>query len=154
MRSRWLWAGVVLLALAATLRLVGLGWYDLSGDEAYHWLWSQHLALAYYDEPGAIAWLTAASVAVFGRSEAGLRAGTSVVGIAAWLAFAALAWALRDRRAAILALLLGLACPPLLMAARRDTAEPLVELAALAAVTFVVVAERRPRWLPAAGIAL
>ncbi len=49
------WAGLVVLGL--TLRLVGAATLPLSGDEAYHWEWSRHLAGAYYDHPGMTAWL-------------------------------------------------------------------------------------------------
>ncbi|HLU39216.1 MAG TPA: glycosyltransferase family 39 protein [Planctomycetota bacterium] len=51
------------IALAALLRLHGAGALPLSGDEAYHWEWSRHLAGAYYDHPGMTAWLIALATA-------------------------------------------------------------------------------------------
>lgn len=40
---------IVKLALAAAL--------PLTNDEAYYWVWSQHLQLSYYDHPAMVAWL-------------------------------------------------------------------------------------------------
>jgi len=40
----------------------------LSGDEAYHWEWSRHLAWGYYDHPPLTAFLIWCATAVFGRS--------------------------------------------------------------------------------------
>lgn len=39
------------------LRVHAAATLPLSGDEAYHWEWSRHLAGAYYDHPGMTAWL-------------------------------------------------------------------------------------------------
>ncbi len=33
--------------------------FPITGDEAYHWEWSRHLALGYYDHPPMIAWIMA-----------------------------------------------------------------------------------------------
>lgn len=49
---RWLGA---IVAGALTVRLLTVGQLPLSGDEAYHWEWSRHLAGAYYDHPGMTA---------------------------------------------------------------------------------------------------
>ena len=51
-RLRW---NIVLLQLVF-LYLVGLKlWFDLSvspmGDEAYYWMWGQHLSWSYFDHP-------------------------------------------------------------------------------------------------------
>ncbi len=54
MTARW-WL-VVVIAGAVILRLATAGRLPLSGDEAYHWEWSRHLAGAYYDHPGMTAW--------------------------------------------------------------------------------------------------
>lgn len=42
-------------------------------DEAYYWLWGQHLALSYYDHPPLQAWIQGAFTALFGRSHFVLR---------------------------------------------------------------------------------
>jgi 4-amino-4-deoxy-L-arabinose transferase-like glycosyltransferase len=46
---------------AGLVRLLAAARLPLSGDEAYHWEWSRHLAGAYYDHPGMTAWLIALS---------------------------------------------------------------------------------------------
>jgi 4-amino-4-deoxy-L-arabinose transferase-like glycosyltransferase len=40
----------------------------ITGDEAYHWEWSRHLALGYYDHPPLVAWLIAFFTAIGGNS--------------------------------------------------------------------------------------
>lgn len=52
--------------------LVFRAWFTttlaLSGDEAYHWEWSRHLALGYHDHPALTAWLIWLSTTLFGAS--------------------------------------------------------------------------------------
>ncbi len=65
---------VAVILLAAALRLWGAACLPLSGDEAYHWEWSRHLAGAYYDHPGMTAWLIALSERVWpGGGELAVR---------------------------------------------------------------------------------
>ena len=40
-------------------RLFYLSAIPLTGDEAYHWEWSRHLAFGYYDHPPLVAWMIA-----------------------------------------------------------------------------------------------
>ncbi len=44
-----------------------------NSDEAYYWLWGQHLQWSYYDHPPLQAWVQGAFTALFGRSEFVLR---------------------------------------------------------------------------------
>jgi hypothetical protein len=46
---------------------------DLSGDEAYQWLWSKHLALSYYSKPPGIALIQFTGTHVFGDTQFGVR---------------------------------------------------------------------------------
>ncbi len=64
---------VAVLVAGCTLRLWGLGRLALIADESYYWLWSQHLAMAYYDNPAGVALLVRASTLVAGQSEVGIR---------------------------------------------------------------------------------
>lgn len=51
---------LVLLILSTTFILkcvLGL-LLPVAGDEAYYWVWGQHLQLSYYDHPGMVAWLS------------------------------------------------------------------------------------------------
>jgi 4-amino-4-deoxy-L-arabinose transferase-like glycosyltransferase len=69
---RYLFLGVILLAVTL-YRL----WYsthlELVGDEAYYWLWSRRLDLAYLDKGPVIAWFIAAGTALFGQTPFGVR---------------------------------------------------------------------------------
>ena len=53
-------------------------------DEAYYWLWGQHLALSYYDHPPLNAWLQRIAAAMFGWNIFSLR-------IVTWLTTAGMA---------------------------------------------------------------
>jgi 4-amino-4-deoxy-L-arabinose transferase-like glycosyltransferase len=61
------------IALLLLLRAVMAALLPLSGDEAYYWLWSQHLSLGYYDHPPAIAWLIRFGTLLLGDTELGVR---------------------------------------------------------------------------------
>ncbi len=49
---------ITLLAIAL-LRILVSGFGGLHIDEAYYWVWSQHLSFAYFDHPPMVAWLIA-----------------------------------------------------------------------------------------------
>src|SRR4030088_481195 len=81
--TRAIW--IFIFSLSA-LRLALLGRTDLSGDEAYYWMWSQHLAPGYFSKGPGIAFAIRASTAIFGATEFGVRfwspilaAGTSLL---------------------------------------------------------------------------
>ena len=71
---RW-WLALLWLAFAylMVLRL----WYDLvvppRGDEAYYWMWGQHLSWSYFDHPPLDGWLQGLVAAVFGWSNLSVR---------------------------------------------------------------------------------
>jgi len=74
-RALWLF----ILALIA-LRLALLSTTDLSGDEAYYWMWSQHLAPAYFSKGPGVAFAIHASTAIFGATEFGVRFWSPILG--------------------------------------------------------------------------
>lgn len=81
--SRAIW---IFIIVVTALRLALIGTTDLSGDEAYYWMWSQHLAPGYFSKGPAVAFAIRASTALFGLTEFGVRfwspllaAGTSFV---------------------------------------------------------------------------
>ena len=83
--SYGVWAAVVILSITA-LRVVGLlaSPLDLHGDEAQYFAWSRDLAGGYYSKPPGIAWVIAASTALFGTEEWAVRVWSPVVhGLAA-----------------------------------------------------------------------
>jgi dolichol-phosphate mannosyltransferase len=57
-----------MLACLTMARLYLMVQVPLTGDEAYYWQWSRHLAWGYYDHPPGIAWLIAFFNGVFGRT--------------------------------------------------------------------------------------
>jgi len=48
---------VAAMACFVVLRVILAGGFPLTGDEAYHWLWSQKIDWCYYDHPGMLAWV-------------------------------------------------------------------------------------------------
>jgi 4-amino-4-deoxy-L-arabinose transferase-like glycosyltransferase len=70
--------GLLLFAAIAAITGVRLVWLavqpaDLYPDEAQYWFWAQHPAFGYYSKPPLIAWLIAATTALFGDSEFAIR---------------------------------------------------------------------------------
>ncbi|MHB1103606.1 MAG: ArnT family glycosyltransferase [Devosia sp.] len=57
------------------------------GDEAYYWLWGQHLALSYFDHPPLHAWLLRLVDAIFGWNLISLRLLTWVTFLASLAVF-------------------------------------------------------------------
>src|ERR1700687_5778091 len=48
---------VLLLVLVSLIRAVTIKSLPLTGDEAYYWQWSRHLAMGYHDHPPLVGWL-------------------------------------------------------------------------------------------------
>lgn len=73
--SHWLRLGCIVIAAALIGRLIYIasGTIQLSGDEAYQWLWSKHLAWSYYSKPPGIAWIQFAGTQLFGDNAFGVR---------------------------------------------------------------------------------
>jgi membrane-associated phospholipid phosphatase len=73
--SHWLRLGGLLIVASVIGRwiFIASGRMQLSGDEAYQWLWSKHLAMSYYSKPPGIAWIQFAGTALGGDTELGVR---------------------------------------------------------------------------------
>jgi 4-amino-4-deoxy-L-arabinose transferase-like glycosyltransferase len=82
---------IVVLTVAAAVRLLLAAMVPLVPDEAYYWEWSRHLAAGYFDHPPAIAWIVRAGTLVAGETPLGVRLGVIVAGFAGCVAAAALA---------------------------------------------------------------
>jgi membrane-associated phospholipid phosphatase len=92
--SHWLRLGGIVIVASLIGRLIYLasGTIELSGDEAYQWLWSKHLALSYYSKPPGIAWIQFMGTSLFGDNAFGVRFFSPVFGaILSWLAMRFLA---------------------------------------------------------------
>ncbi|HEY1719487.1 MAG TPA: glycosyltransferase family 39 protein [Verrucomicrobiae bacterium] len=73
--SHWLRLGyflIFIMLLARWIYIAG-GFIGLSGDEAYQWIWSKHLALSYFSKPLGIALIQFAGTHIFGDTELGVR---------------------------------------------------------------------------------
>jgi Dolichyl-phosphate-mannose-protein mannosyltransferase len=64
---------LVLLELLANLAYNASGKIGLSGDEAYQWVWSKHLALSYYSKPLLIAVAQFLGTSLWGDTVFGVR---------------------------------------------------------------------------------
>ena len=64
---------IILLKLVANLAYLASGKIGLSGDEAYQWVWSKHLALSYYSKPLLIAVTQFLGTSLWGDNEFGVR---------------------------------------------------------------------------------
>ena len=56
-------------------KLLTARYFPLIGDEAYYWLWSQHLDWCYVDHPPMIAYVNFLLTPVFGNNELAIRLG-------------------------------------------------------------------------------
>src|SRR5664279_792373 len=89
-----------IVAAVTVMRAIADFKLPLTGDEAYYWEWSRHLAFGYVDHPPAVAW-TIRAFAWLGTIPGAVRIGFVLCGVVATLAAAAAATRLAggDRRA-------------------------------------------------------
>jgi membrane-associated phospholipid phosphatase len=122
----WLRLGycVIFAALIGRWIYLGSGIIGLSGDEAYQWLWSKHLALSYYSKPPGIALIQWAGTSLFGDTNFGVRFFSPV--FAAILSLLILRFMAREAgaRAAFCLLLITFATPLLVAGSLLMTIDP------------------------------
>lgn len=110
---------VVVVSVAALVRLIFAAIIPLFPDEAYYWDWSRRLAPGYFDHPGGIAALVKLG-AVFGATNVGVRFGAIVAGWIAAMATIAIARRIDGDmaafRAAVIITVLPLAAAGLILA--------------------------------------
>ncbi len=143
-----------LLALAG-LRLLAIGCFELSPDEAYYHLWSQHPDLSYYSKGPGIAATIWAGTHLFGPTEFGVRFFSPLLSLGTSMILFALARRLYGEAVAIWATL-ALTCVPIYQAGGLlMTIDPLSMFFWMAALyTFWRALERSPEgssWWPATG---
>ena len=90
----------LIVAAVTVMRAIADFRLPLTGDEAYYWEWSRHVAFGYVDHPPAVAW-TIRAFAWLGTVPGAVRIGFVLCGVVATLAGAAAATRLSggDRRA-------------------------------------------------------
>ena len=80
---------LVLLQLVVLYLLALKLWFGLAvtpmGDEAYYWMWGQHLSWSYFDHPPLDGWLQGLMAAIFGWSNLSVR-------LLSWLTLAGTLW--------------------------------------------------------------
>ncbi|MFQ5978862.1 MAG: ArnT family glycosyltransferase [Candidatus Heimdallarchaeota archaeon] len=106
-KNRYINSTAILLTIVTLLAfLMRIYWafrFQLTGDEAYYYLWSQHLDYAYHDHPAGIAWLIFLSSSIFGPSKFGIRFLNSLLGALTCVLAYKLAMALTNSKASALA---------------------------------------------------
>ncbi len=102
----------VVIALVIVVRGIVAFTLPLTGDEAYYWEWSRHLAWGYVDHPPAVA-ATIALFSVFGQTPGLVRLGFVLCGLIASIAIAGCAITITNDRRAGAAAALALALTPL-----------------------------------------
>jgi hypothetical protein len=75
----------IFVVLLIRVLLAAFGPYELAGDEAHYWEWSQRPALSYYTKGPGVAWSILLSTEVFGNTVFGIK-------FPAILCFALLQW--------------------------------------------------------------
>ncbi len=79
---------VIGLVVLVRLAMVIATPLEIGPDEAQYWRWSRTLDFGYYSKPPLIAWLIAASTAIFGNAEWAIRFFSPILhGLAAFLLF-------------------------------------------------------------------
>jgi 4-amino-4-deoxy-L-arabinose transferase-like glycosyltransferase len=161
------WARAVLIvSVAAAVRLLLAAVIPVFPDEAYYWLWSRNLALGYFDHPPLVALLIRLGGALFlpfGLEASGIaiRLGPILAGWIASLATAAIANRVGGSRAAVRASIVMSLMP--LAAAGLVLATPDAGvLAATAVVLYCLVrvlendvgSRESLRWWMATGVVL
>jgi 4-amino-4-deoxy-L-arabinose transferase-like glycosyltransferase len=162
---RWRIA-ILVVTLAALVRVAVAAAVPVLPDEAYYWEWSRRLAPGYFDHPPGIALVVRAGTALLapiGASASGLavRLGAVICGWIAALATIGIAGRLAGDGAALRAAIV-IVCIPLAAAGLVLATPDAPLLAATAATLYCVVRALRHapgspptfRWWVAAGLAL
>jgi dolichol-phosphate mannosyltransferase len=103
---RWRTAALAVLTYVVAVRLVFMGPINLLPEEAYYWIYAQHLDIGYLDHPPMVAWLIWLGTTIFGSNEFAVRLGAALCWLIAALLSFQLARDLYGRTAAFVAVLL------------------------------------------------
>ncbi len=102
----WRVLAVCLIAYSLVMRIFAGAFSDIIHEEAYYWMYAQHLNIGYLDHPPMVAWLIALSTSLFGNSELAVR----LPAFACWIVAAVFMYKLTlrffDKTAAIRTVLL------------------------------------------------
>ena len=145
------------IGVVTLIRLMWLAGHpiDLYPDEAQYWIWAQHLDWGYYSKPPFVAWMIAATTALFGDNDLAIKIGASFTYIGTSLLVFAIAARLYSRRIAAWSAIAFVTLPAVsLSSVIISTDVPLLFFWALATYAFVRAREAdRWGWWVLAGIA-
>lgn len=135
------------LALLTLVRFALIGSYNLSPDESYYYLWSQHPALSYYSKGPGVAMTILASTKIFGATEFGVRFFSPLLALGTSLIMFGFARRLYGESIAVWSALLLNCIPIFNVGALVMTIDPLsIFFWAAALWTFWLALEKSPRW--------
>jgi dolichol-phosphate mannosyltransferase len=149
-------SAAAILIIAVLLRIVYLDVLPLLPEEAYYWTYADHIDIGYLDHPPLVAWLIVLGEIVVGHTEAGLRLGSFLCGLATIAFVHRLALRLVDQPSALMAAALAAALPFFFGTGVMATPDAPLMCAWSAALYFfhgALVMGRRLDWL-AAGVAM
>jgi 4-amino-4-deoxy-L-arabinose transferase-like glycosyltransferase len=146
----------VLLAALTVARYVLAASCELSPDECYYYLWSQHPALSYYSKGPGVAMAILASTSLFGPTEFGVRFFSPLLGLGTSLLVFFFARRVYNERVGIWAVLLLNAIPIFNVGAVVMTIDPLsIFFWAGSVYSFWLALEKSPAfswWWPGTGL--
>jgi hypothetical protein len=127
------WGGGLALSIVAAvtlarLLLLLLDRYDLSGDEAQYWVWSLTPDLGYYSKPPLVAWVIAASTAVFGDGTFGIRVASPLAHAGTALILQAVGRRLYDARVGAWSAVIYITLPAVFVSSMLISTDPFLLL--------------------------
>jgi hypothetical protein len=144
------------LGVLTVIRFVLTACYELSSDECYYYLWSQHPALSYFSKGPGVAMAIAASTSIFGATEFGVRFFSPLLGLGTSLIVFFFARRVYNERVAIWTVLLLNSIPIFNVGAVVMTIDPLsIFFWAASVYTFWLALEQSPEfcwWWPLTGL--
>ncbi|TYP78381.1 dolichol-phosphate mannosyltransferase [Nitrosomonas communis] len=146
----WREATIGIIVFAILLRLIYLVQAQLIPDEAYYWVYAQHMDLSFFDHPPMVAWLIWLGTSIFGDNELGVRISAFICSLITMGYLYALACNLYDKQTGLRTLLLLAILPFSFATGMLMTADaPLI--AAWAATLYymerALIAGRSSAWL-------
>ncbi|MBI1774516.1 MAG: glycosyltransferase family 39 protein [Proteobacteria bacterium] len=154
----WGWAalGIVLALTLLRLAYLGLGRFDLYGDEAQYWTWAEAPAWGYFSKPPMVAWVIWLTTRLFGEDGLAVRMGSPLAHLGTSLVLYAIGARLYGRRIAFLAAITFATLPAIFLSSLLISTDPFLLFfwaLALYAVVRAMDAAGSSWWL-AAGIAV
>lgn len=98
---------------------------ELSGDEAYYWVWSKHLDWCYYSKGPGIAWAIALGTNLVGNTELGVRWISVLLGAGTGILLYRLGTVLFSKRVAFWTVIVASTVPLFILGSLVMTIDPL-----------------------------